>query len=164
MPTTQQPITEKQQVHPAWYTEARQQTLDTLPAFLRHLVEDYTHDYGTICHAVAAAAVAAAQAINASPTGGITGFQAGAVMWEFITAWQGYKGPMRLVQYEHMLYPQYASRFALTITPDTWTWLQQEAATHLTNAKDDRVATRVADHWRSIVAGQVPFGYHVEED
>ena len=35
-------------------------------------------DYGTVCHAIALSAVAR------TAQGGITGFQAGAVMWEFI--------------------------------------------------------------------------------
>lgn len=45
------------------------------------------HDYGTICVAIGAIAAAAARAADRSPNGGITGFQAGAVFWEFTRAW-----------------------------------------------------------------------------
>src|SRR6266550_4316712 len=56
-------ITESMHVHEAWYDEAQKMTAEQLPAFIQHLLTDYDHDYGTICHAVAAAAIAGAQAI-----------------------------------------------------------------------------------------------------
>lgn len=157
------PITEALGVHREWYDESRKVTLATLPEFLRHLTEDYGHDYGTICHAVAAAAIAAARAVDHSPAGGITGFQAGAIMWEFVSEWQGYRGqPLRLVKYEEMLYPQYDDAFAKTITPDTWDWLQKKAAEKLAGNSEGSHPDVLA-HWESIVAGIVPFGYEVKE-
>lgn len=80
-------ITEEDKVHLEWYKQASKQTLETLPSFLKNLMEGYNHDYGTVCHALAAGAVATAWAMNAHDNGGITGFQAGAVMWEFIKGW-----------------------------------------------------------------------------
>ena len=58
-------------------------------------------DYGTVCHAIALSAVATAWAANKTAQGGITGFQAGAVMWEFIKNWSysSNKTGMRLVDY-----------------------------------------------------------------
>ena len=47
-----QQITEEQNVHKEWYEQSKTQTLETLPEFLRHLTEDFSHDYGTICHAI----------------------------------------------------------------------------------------------------------------
>src|SRR5690349_20327046 len=71
------PITEESGEHKQWYVDAHapEMTLETLPEFLRHLTEDYHHDYGTICHALAAGAIATAYAMDRSPQGGITGFQ-----------------------------------------------------------------------------------------
>ena len=50
-----QPITEEDNMQEQLYKDAREQTLETLPEFLRHLTED---DDDTICHAIAAGAVA----------------------------------------------------------------------------------------------------------
>ena len=74
-----QQITEEMGIHKEWMKRARDMTMADLPEFLRELTEDYDHDYGTICHAIAAAAVAAAWSVERTPQGGITGFQAGAI-------------------------------------------------------------------------------------
>jgi hypothetical protein len=129
-------ITEEQDVHKEWYKEAKKMTLESLPEFLRKLTEDYGHDYGTICHAMAAAAISAASAINHSSTGGITGFQAGAVMWEFIRNWNysHNKTGLRIIDYDNMLYPQYAYRFNKLLSPDIWESLKKEASTNIKEA------------------------------
>ena len=165
-----QAITEKDKdVLEQWRKEAAEQTIETLPAWLKHLSEDYEHDYGTICHAIALAAYAAARAVDRGPQGGITGFQAGAIMWEFMRYWNHIEGPARLVQYKNMLYPQYEDQYNKTIGKKTWEWLQKEAQTNLTEAAKDRLAgliepsTTVTEHWQSIIDGKVPFGYTIEE-
>jgi len=152
-----------------WRKEASEQTLETLPAWLKHLSEDYNHDYGTICHAIASAAYAAARAMDNTPQGGITGFQAGAIMWEFVRLWNGIEGPCRLLQYENMLYPQYEDRYGKTISKSTFEWLQKTAKTKLAEVAEARLAGRhepnpdMLAHWQSIVDGKVPFGYKIVE-
>lgn len=145
----------------SWYARAKDMSLDALPAFMQELAE-HKHDYNTICYAVAAAALAAAWAMNRAPTGGITGFQGGAVMWEFITQWQCLKNkPLKLVDYSDMLYPQYRDKFSKSISHATWDYLQAEAKRL---AEDGEYAhSDVAAHWRSIAGGQVPFGYSVRD-
>ncbi len=135
-------------------------TLDGLPAFIEKLAA-HKHDYGTICRAIAAAGVAAAYAIERSPQGGITGFQAGCVLWDLIKGWDpSYEGkPVRLTHYSDMLYPQYADKFR-SITPETWEYLQSEAKKNLAEAANAH--ERVRAHWQSIADGVVPFGYRVE--
>lgn len=127
-------------VHEQWYQEAKKVTIDTLPAFVKKLTEDYAHDYGTICHAVAAAAIAGGNAIEHSPTGGITVFQASCVMWEFIRHWQysHNKTGLRIVDYDDFLYPQSADRYDKTISADTWQAIQKEAKAKLKEADADR--------------------------
>lgn len=164
-PENKQNITEESGVHLAWYEEARKITVDTLPAFLEKLTTTYEHDYGTICHAVAASAIAGATAINKSPCGGITGFQASAVMWEFISHWLHKEGqPLRLLDYGDMLFPQYREKFC-TISGDTWEWLQKEAAQRQEGAIETKASVHpeVKAHWQSIINGHVPFGFIVEE-
>jgi len=157
-------ITEKDGVHEQWYVDARKQTEATLSEFFRHLAHDFVHDYGTICHAVAAAAIAAASAMDRdAEQGGITGFQSGAVMWQFVQNWLQEKGPLELVRYEHMLYPQYEGEFANTITPNAWKFLQEQAAKNLANYDKRLTSVEVVAHWQSIAEGVVPFGYVVSE-
>jgi hypothetical protein len=155
-------ITEEMKKQDEWYAQAKQVTSETLPTFVTHLIADYGHDYGTICHAIAAAAIAAAHSVDNSPMGGITGFQASAVMWEFITHWMyehEQDHPRRLIDFEYMLYPQYGYRFA-TISKETWDWLQKEALLKLN--EHDTMHPDVMVHMMSIVAGTVPFGYSIE--
>lgn len=144
-----------------WYAQARNVTAGTLAEFVRHLAEDYGHDYGTIIHACAAAALAGVRAVNSSDQGGITGFQAGGVMWEFIQHWMHKDGPMRLLEYEDMLFPQNAENFT-TISAKTWAHLQAEAQKR--HLGDDMPSGPVREHWQSIIAGKVPFGFTVEPE
>jgi len=148
-----------------WQAEAKKQTLETLPAFLKKLC-DFDHGYGTIPRALAAGAVGAAHALNSAPgaKGGVTGFQAGCVMWDFIDNWgSSGRGPRRLVAYDDMLYPQYADKFKKTISKSIWDYLQEEAKKNLSGERFN-AHENVKAHWESIVDGQVPFGYRVEED
>lgn len=158
-----QKITEEMGVQKQWYEQARNETAQTLPEFIRHLTEDYEHDYGTICHACAAASIAAASAINHSGCGGITGFQAGAVMWEFIQHWMDFDGPLKLLKYENMLYPQYDYHFEKTISNDTWQWLMDQAHKKI-ESHDPITHPDVLSHWHSIADGKIPFGYTLSEE
>ena len=145
-----------------WEMQARDMTLEKLPEFLNHLLNDYQHCYGTICHAIAIGSIAAAWAMDKDEQGGITGFQGSAVMFEFMKKWDiGLKNvPFKLVNFENMLYTQYYDKFQKTISLKTWEWLQQKAKENL----DSRgmVHPDVKKHWEEIVEGIVPFGYIVE--
>jgi len=145
-----------------WYERAKMQTAESLPAFLKELSE-HPHDYNTICYAVAAAAVGAAWAVERCPQGGITGFQGGAVMWEFMEAWNGVKAPARLLQFSDALFPQYDYKFN-SISPETWRWLREEAQKKLDTEDTNLVSASVRNHWQSIRDGRVPFGLQVRND
>lgn len=159
------PINEDMHLEELWFVEAAEQTPATLMEFFNHVMNDYVHDYGTICHAVAACAIAAAWAANRSEgaQGGITGFQAGFVMWDFIRRWEysHNKTGMRLIDFDNMLYPQYEHRFDKAISRRVWESLQEQAKANL-EAKE-YAADEVRAHWQSIVDGHVPFGYTVSD-
>lgn len=157
-------INEEMHLENEWFKQAQDQTLDTLPQFINHLMNDYYHDYGTICHALSAIALAAIYAADKSPQGGITGFQASFIMWDFIKQWQYPHNicGLKIVDYDNMLYPQYKQNFEKTISNTAWNKLQQEAKNLLNNYNGDAVNEVIA-HWRSIAEGQVPFGYTVTE-
>lgn len=146
-------------------------TPDELKYFVTRLIEEYQHDYGTICHAITAAALAAAKAVDASKQGGITGFQAGAIQWMFIEAWMQEVGPKKLLNFRDMLYPQMEERFEKYITLNTWEWLQNQARELLDKEKrsceedPDHIpaAPAVVRHWQRIVDGNtVPFDYKIK--
>ena len=161
-------ITEEMHLEKEWFKEAKKQTLKTLPKFIDHIMNDYAHDYGTVCHAISACALAAAWAANEEKgaCGGITGFQAGFVMWDFIRQWQytRNKTALKVVDYDNMLYPQYEDKFQKTLTKRTWEGIQEEAGRLLQEAEADPVHPDVKAHWESIVEGHVPFGYTITED
>lgn len=147
-----------------WYEEAKNQTLETLPDFMKHLLCDEPHNYESICDAIAACAVAAAWAGDKSPQGGITGWQGGWVMWKFIQNWMGKQDScgLRLVDYDEMLYPQYDYKFTeKVLTPDIWESMQKKAK-QLIDENKGSCSPIVMEHWKSIANGVVPFGYTVK--
>ena len=159
-------ITEKDKLKNEWFKEAKEQTIDTLPAFINHIMDDYTHDYMTICHAVSACALAAAHAANSHEQACLTGFQAGFVMWDFIKQWayEDNKCGMKLINYDKMLYPQYEDKFDKFITKGTFKKLQEEAKKELAQSVgDDSIPNEVIEHWKSIIKGDVPFGYKLKD-
>ena len=137
---------------------------DDFPEFFRELTEDYEHDYGTVCHAMAAIGLAAMFAFDNSDgaDGGITGFQAGCVMWEVIRHmnYEDNKCGLRLLNMDDLLYPQYEHKFR-SISSDTWKEVQKETKMRL--SERDEVHPDVKKHWQSIVSGKVPFGLRIED-
>lgn len=160
-------INENQHLEKEWFKEATEQTIETLPKFINHVMNDYKHDYGTICHAVSACALAAAWAVSKHERGGITGFQAGFVMWDFIKEWiyRNNRTALRIVNYDDMLYPQYKEKFDKVISKETFESIQKAAQENLDRIKNgDKAHPDVIKHWKSIVAGNVPFGHEVKEN
>ena len=142
-----------------WYDKARNMQPEDLDGFIKHLTNDYIHDYGTICHAMSIGSIATIWAMDHSASGGITGFQAGCIMWENIKNWmtEYREVPLKLVNYRDMLYPQYESKYQKILSDDTYEWLKKEAQKNLDEkefAHPDVIA-----HWQFIAAGNVPFGY-----
>ena len=162
------PITEKDGVHLQWKEEAEEVRMETLQKFLRKLLYNYQHDYGTIVHAMSAGMVAAFNAMNNSSQGGITGFQAGALAWEMVRQFHmDSDGPMRLVNFRNLMYPQYEEKFT-TVPKEAWEWVQEQAKAKL---GDDAEVARIMehnpklmDHLQSIVDGKVPFGLKIGGD
>lgn len=173
-------ITEQQHLEKEWYEEAKKQTLETLPAFISHVMNDYEHDYGTVCHAIAACALAATYAANEQPQGGVTGFQAGYVMAQYMKNWMysDLKTTLRIVDFDKMLYPQYKDYFDKLISKETFDSIQEEARKNIAEVEGQKktldesgemrnavlVHPDVLEHWKSIADGNIPFGYKLKED
>lgn len=138
-------------------------TFEDLTAFLKDVKENYNYDYGVAPRSIAQAALAVAWYLSGEF--GITGFQAGFVMWDFLFGWQftNNRTSMKIVDYDNMLYPQYDHKFEKTISSRVWAKIQEAAKENL--EKDSENAhPAVVEHWKSIVDGKVPFGFTVKED
>lgn len=161
-----QQITEEMGIHKEWYKNAADQTLDTLMGFINHLMNDYQHDYGTICHAMAASMMATMWAINHSDSGGITGFQASHVMWQLVRniCFRSNKTGLRIIDYDDMLFPQYAYKFDKVMSSEQFEILQEEAQKRIAENEENehKAHPKVLEHWASIASGIPPFGYKVE--
>lgn len=135
-------------------------SFDDLVKYIQNIKDNYNIGYGTAPRAIAQAALATAWYL--SREFGITRFQAGCVMWDFIRDWSysHNKCGLKIVDYDNMLYPQYNYKFQKTISLDTYEALQKAAKENLENTEHAHVD--VVKHWQSIANGNVPFGYVVE--
>lgn len=115
------------------------------------------HDYGTCVYAMSIAATATFNYV--AHVLGVTGFQASCADMDIIRRTRGYK-IFSIIDYENILYPQYADRFEKTISKETWEELQKQAKELL--LEKDRGIPVVRSHWESIVAGNVPFGFRLK--
>lgn len=138
-------------------------SFEDLTAFLKDVETNYNCGYGEAPRAMAQASVAVAEYLAGKF--GITSFQAGFVMWDFIRDWckESNSCGMKLVDYDNMLYPQYAYKFEKTISSNTWSDIQKEADNRLKNDSEHAHPAVIA-HWQSIVDGNVPFGYTISDD
>lgn len=160
-------ITEESGVHKQFMERAKKiKNSAELKDFVDELTTKYSHDYGTICHAIAAAAIGAAHAVERSPQGGITGFQAGAVMWEMIRGWGIWNnGPLQVVQWGNLLYPQYDGNFPRTIDKDIFAQVRDQARAMLTEkaGKKDWAVPDVMIRVAEIAEGIVPAGIRIKD-
>lgn len=136
-------------------------SFDDLMNYIKNIRDNYDIGYGTAPRAIAQAALATSYYL--ADMFDITGFQAGFVMWDFIKDWsfRGNKCGLKIVNYDDMLYPQYNYKFQKTISKDTFEALQKEAENNL--EKGRYAPPNVIKHWKSIVDGNVPFGYTTED-
>lgn len=136
-------------------------SLDELINYIQNIKDNYNIGYGTAPRAIAQATLATAWYL--SDVFGITGFQASCVMWDFIRDWSfsGNECGLKIVDYDNMLYPQYDYNFQKTISRDTFEALQEAAKKRL--ERSEFAHSDVVKHWQSIVDGNVPFGYIIED-
>lgn len=155
-------VTEAMKPEKDWFDRATNiETPEQLAEFAKELLIDTQHDYGTVCHAVGAIALAGANL--GAKIQGITGFQASFVMWDFIRQWNysDNKCGLRIIDYDNMLYPQYEDNFNKIIAKERFELIQKQARTLLETSKNAHPS--IINHWKSIVDGKVPFGYSIAE-
>lgn len=155
-------ISEKDLVQNEWYKEAKNQTLKTLPKFIDGLITNYKHDYGTLCHSVVAGMLATLESMNKYV--GLSGYQVSTiglmVLQNLNSGLKHNKTEFKIINYDDLLYPQYEEKFDKTISNETWLKLQEEAKRLL---EENKCCVSVKKHWESIVNGEVPFGFKIED-
>lgn len=155
-------ITEQDNLNLEWYKQSRKNMNESeMKDFNNQLFNEYDHDYGTLCHAVASSTLAHLN--NLLYKEGMTGMQASFVTWEIINIMFNIKVGAKLTKFDDMLFPQYEDKFKdNTISSYTFNLLQEKAKESL--ADSEHMALRVKNHMQSIVDGVVPFGYAIKED
>lgn len=135
-------------------------SFEELCDFLKYIEENCNTGYGVAPRAIAQAALGVAWYLALKF--GITGFQSGFVMWDFILGWEYVfnKTGLKIIDFDNMLYPQYSEYFEKTIPDSIWLKLQKEASTYL--GYTENVSDAVVEHWKSIADGKIPFGYKVQ--
>ena len=142
--------------------------LDDIPAFVTKAMCGYEHDYDSVVKAFVACLCACAWAINQQA--GLTGFQAGFIPLLFMQKWNGVGDDigLRVIDYDNMLYPQYADYFDKTVSRDIYNSLVDKARQNLKDLESEEkscsVHPNVVAHWQSIAAGELPFGYSIKSD
>lgn len=166
-------ITEEQGIHKNFYKQAKElRSIGQLAEFLEEITTKYHHDYGTIVHAIAAAAVGAANVVNRSEVGGITGFQASCVEWSFIRHYGVHSEDelLTMIDLGRLLYPQYDDRMPRTISRDTFEEIMKRAKEKLAEeegkpAEDPcKAHPTVRARWELIASGSVPSGMAIREN
>jgi hypothetical protein len=129
-------------------------TPEELAAYVRALV-DRPHDYGTCCHAMSMAAVAALRYVAGAL--GVTGFQASCADMDILRRTRRLEWG-RIQNFDDLLYPQYRSKFT------GWPHLLEEHKVELAGrarellARHDGVhaADAVRAHWQRLAAAGPP--------
>lgn len=125
------------------------------------LLEDVkkdSNDYGAIIEACATMMNASFNLL--SP--GLTGFQAGCLMWMMIIQYGSYGegSNLQLINWNDLIYPQYADKFN-SIDKDTWEQVQKYATDEL--EKWSGGSEEVKAHIITVAQGKLPFGLKIRE-
>lgn len=134
--------------------------IEELADLIEEVETKFNYGYGVAPRCIGAVSAVVANYLSAKM--GITGFQASCAMWDFIKSYTYTSNEcgMKLIDYDTMLYPQYDYRFEKIISKDVWELLKNKAKEKL--EKDgNNACERVVEHWKSIINGNVPFGYVV---
>lgn len=138
------------------------ESIEELTELIKEVETDFNNGYGIAPRAIGS--VCAVVGNYLSYKMGITGFQAGCAMFDFITGYliTDNKCGLRLIDFDEMLYPQYEYKFDKKLKKSTWELMQKRAKELL--EEKGFVHPDVKNHWESIAQGKIPFGYSLESD
>jgi len=147
-------ITEKDGVQNEWYDSARTQTLETLPAFLDHILNDYSHDQQTIVHAITAGSMGTISAMNNHPEGDLGQSQTSALLGMFIRKWARIEGPAKIMSWAGLLHPANEEQ-VMTVPKEVVGWLKDLADKALAEGKYQDENHRA--HLAKLASGEMPW-------
>jgi hypothetical protein len=149
-------ITEADMVHDEWYESARTQTLATLPVFLSHLLDDYSHDGKTIIHAITAGSMATISAMNSHPEGDMSPSQNSQLLGMFIRKWSRIEGPAKIMSWAGLLNSDNKSQI-MGVPQEIVKWLSTLALRAIEEKKFKNESQK--EHLQKISQGEMPWGY-----
>ena len=143
------------------YKLAKQQTPKTIGKFINDVMSMDDIDYGNVIDCIAACAITGAAAADNHKRGGITGFQAGYVMWRFIRnyMYENNKCGLRMIDWDNMLHHQEENSFNKVIPQDTFERLQKQAKEEI---QIKWLSEKQKQHLQNIIDGIPPFGYSIK--
>lgn len=138
-------------------------TFDELVSYLQYVKDNCNTCYGEAPRAISQAALAVSWYLASEF--GITGWQAGFVMWDYVRGWRfnDNKCGLRLIDYDEMLYPQHEYKFEKIIPLNIFEDLKIAAKEKIEEERPYAVHPDVLAHWKSIAEGNIPFGYKIGE-
>lgn len=146
----------------SWYRESKKEkTNEEIIEFNEEILNNYPHDYESICHAIAASTLTHLH--NCLYRCGATGAQANYTTWQIIRQMFNIESGAKLINYDDMIYPQYDIEFEddRELPKEVFEKLQEMAKRSLD--EHGRMDATVRKHMESIVDGKVPFGYFLGE-
>jgi hypothetical protein len=126
-------------------------SIEELTGYIQALT-NRPHDYGTCCHAMSLAAVAAFNFVAHEL--GTTGFQAGCAQMDFLRRQRHLNHGFQLIDYERLLYPQYVDELTITPeklleNPDVRKLVVEAARKHLAESHEG-THPEVRKHWEKL--------------
>ena len=148
-----------------WNKGCECKSIEDIASLIAEVEKKFNYDYGVAPRSIGAVCASLAEYLCGSM--GLTGFQASVAMWDFIQLfiYRHNQCGLRMVDYDNMLYPQYEYKFEKTISRETWNNIVKTAKEYLEEYKNkaNNASSGVVNHWKSIVDGNVPFGYKIED-
>jgi hypothetical protein len=139
-----------------WYEQARQQTLETMPEFIRYLLDEYSHDAQTIVHAMVAGCLATLSAMNAHPEGDLGPSQSSQLLGLFIRKWARLDGPAKIMSWAALLDPEYEDQ-CMRVPEEVSLYLRSLARQVLDSKTYKNESHRI--HLERIEQGEMPWGF-----
>lgn len=130
-------------------------SFEELAEFLKDIKDNYNAGYGGAPRSIAQACLATGWFLSSEF--GITGFQAGCVMWDFICGWSYTNNEvgLQIIDYDNLLYPQYDYKFEnFTISNRQKDKLIEVAQSRLDT--ETMAAPAVINRWKELAAGVMP--------
>lgn len=130
-------------------------------------ITEHKQDYDTIIASCVAAMSAVRRVVSKQTNYGLSGHQAVGIGWEMLREFMFVTGPARVIEYNHLLNPDNEAYFEKTITSEVWDHLRKTAKANIEAPPVEGFpppSQALVSHWRSVAAGNLPFGFVVRDE